>query len=412
VSASSSTSSRSPLSGRRVLLGVTGGVAAYKAAYLLRLLTTSGATVQVVMTRGARQFVGEATFAALSGRPVRTDVFEEPEHVVHVRMAHEADVAVVAPATANIIAKLAFGIADDMLTSTLLEARCPLVIAPAMHTGMYENEATQTNIRELQRRGATFAGPVSGSLAAGDEGPGRMSEPEEILAAVEAVLSVGRDLAGRRILVTAGPTHEPIDPVRFIGNRSSGKMGYAIAEEARARGADVVLVSGPVSLPVPDGVQVVRVQTAQELRDAVMAEAGRVDAVVKAAAVADFRPVEQADRKLKKESGIPQIHLEPTPDVLRELGELQERPVLVGFAAETNDLEEAGRRKLTEKHLDLIVVNQVGREGTGFGSDTNDAMILSATGDDQPLESWTKRELANAILDRVAKLLSPSPADG
>jgi phosphopantothenoylcysteine decarboxylase / phosphopantothenate---cysteine ligase len=406
VSASSSTSSRSPLAGRRVLLGVTGGIAAYKAAYLLRLLTQAGATVKVVMTRGATKFVGEATFAALSGRPVRTDVFEDPSQVVHVKMAHEADVAVVAPATANVIAKLAFGIADDMLTSTLLEARCPIVMAPAMHTGMYENDATQTNIRELERRGATFVGPVSGSLAAGDEGPGRMAEPEEILAAVEAVLSEGRDLAGRRILVTAGPTHEPIDPVRFIGNRSSGKMGYAIAEEARARGADVVLVSGPVSLPEPDGMRVVRVETAQEMRDAVMAEAGEVDAVVKAAAVADFRPAEQADQKLKKESGIPEIHLEQTPDVLRELGELSERPVLVGFAAETNDLEQAGRRKLEEKHLDLIVVNQVGREGTGFGSDTNDAMILSATGDEQPLRSWTKRELANAILDRVSKLVA------
>jgi phosphopantothenoylcysteine decarboxylase/phosphopantothenate--cysteine ligase len=406
VSASSSTRDRSPLAGRRVLLGVTGGIAAYKAAYLLRLLTSAGATVQVVMTRGATHFVGEATFAALSGRPVRTDVFEDPSRVVHVRMAHQADIAVVAPATANVIAKLAFGIADDMLTSTLLEARCPFVLAPAMHTGMYENEATQTNIRELERRGATFVGPVSGSLAAGDEGPGRMAEPEEILAAMEAVLSEGRDLAGRRILVTAGPTHEPIDPIRFIGNRSSGKMGYAIAEEARARGADVVLVRGPVSLPEPDGMRVVRVETAQEMRDAVMAEAGEVDAVVKAAAVADFRPSEQADHKLKKESGIPEIRLERTPDVLRELGELPERPVLVGFAAETNDLEEAGRRKLTEKRLDLIVVNQVGREGTGFGSDTNDAMILSATGDDQPLRSWTKRELANAILDRVAKLVT------
>jgi phosphopantothenoylcysteine decarboxylase/phosphopantothenate--cysteine ligase len=406
VSASSSTRDRSPLAGRRVLLGVTGGIAAYKAAYLLRLLTSAGATVQVVMTRGATHFVGEATFAALSGRPVRTDVFEDPSRVVHVRMAHEADVAVVAPATANVIAKLAFGIADDMLTSTLLEARCPFVLAPAMHTGMYENEATQTNIRELERRGATFVGPVSGSLAAGDEGPGRMAEPEEILAAMEAVLSEGRDLAGRRILVTAGPTHEPIDPVRFIGNRSSGKMGYAIAEEARARGADVVLVRGPVSLPEPDGMRVVRVETAQEMRDAVMAEAGEVDAVIKAAAVADFRPSEQADHKLKKESGIPEIRLERTPDVLRELGDLPERPVLVGFAAETNDLEEAGRRKLTEKRLDLIVVNEVGREGTGFGSDTNDAMILSATGDDQPLRSWTKRELANAILDRVAKLVT------
>jgi phosphopantothenoylcysteine decarboxylase/phosphopantothenate--cysteine ligase len=399
----------SVLKERRVLLGVTGGIAAYKSCILTRLLRQAGAAVQVIMTQGATRFVGEATFAALSGHPVRTDVFEDPEQVVHVRMAHEADLAVVAPATANVIAKLAFGIADDMLTSTLLEAGCPLVVAPAMHTGMYENEATQANIRELQRRGVEFVGPATGSLAAGDEGLGRMSEPEDILARLEEVLSRGRDLAGRRILVTAGPTHESIDPVRFIGNRSSGKMGYAIAEEARARGADVVLVAGPVSLPDPDGLRVVRVETAQEMRDAVMAELPRIDGVVKAAAVADFRPTEHASRKLKKESGVPEIHLEPTPDVLRELGERQDRPVLVGFAAETDDLEPAGRRKLAEKHLDLIVVNEVGREGTGFGSETNDAMILSATGDDVPMRPWTKRELAGAILDRVVKLLNGTP---
>jgi len=388
------------------LLGVTGGIAAYKAAILTSAMRHAGADVQVVMTAGATKFVGEATFAALSGKPVRTDVFEDPDRVLHVRMAHEADVVVIAPATANVIAKLAFGIADDLLTSTMLEVRCPVVIAPAMHTGMYENEATQANIRELQRRGAEFVGPVSGSLAAGDEGIGRMAEPQEILDRIEEVLARGHDLAGRRILVTAGPTHEPIDPVRFVGNRSSGRMGYAIAEEASARGADVVLVSGPVSLPDPDGVRVIRVETAQEMRDAVMAQAAEADAVVKAAAVADFRPAQQADRKIKKDSGVPEIHLEPTPDVLRELGALPHRPVLVGFAAETNDLETAGRRKLTEKHLDLIVVNEVGREGTGFGSETNDAMILAATGEDTPLRTWTKRELAGAILDRLSKLVA------
>jgi phosphopantothenoylcysteine decarboxylase / phosphopantothenate---cysteine ligase len=401
-----SASSRSILSGRRVLLGVTGGIAAYKAAILTSKLRHAGADVQVVMTHGATKFVGEATFSALSGKPARSDVFEDAEQVVHVRMAHEADVAIVAPATANVIAKLAFGIADDLLTSTLLEARCPIVIAPAMHTGMYEHEATQANIRELERRGLEFVGPTMGSLAAGDEGLGRMSEPEEIMARVEEVLGRGHDLAGRRILVTAGPTHEPIDPVRFIGNRSSGRMGYAIAEGARARGADVVLVSGPVALPDPDGVRVVRVETAEEMRDAVMAEVPTVDAVVMAAAVADFRPADRAAQKIKKEWGVPEIDLEPTPDVLRELGALEDTPVLVGFGAETNDLEAAGRRKLTEKHLDLIVVNEVGREGTGFGSETNDAMILSATGDDVPLRTWTKRELAAAILDRLSKLLA------
>jgi phosphopantothenoylcysteine decarboxylase/phosphopantothenate--cysteine ligase len=274
-----------------------------------------------------------------------------------------------------------------------------------MHTGMYENEATQANIRELQRRGVEFVGPVSGSLAAGDEGLGRMSEPAEILVRIEEVLARGRDLAGRRILVTAGPTHEPIDPVRFVGNRSSGRMGYLIAEEARARGADVVLVSGPVALPDPDGVRVIRVETAQEVRDAVFGELEGVDAVVMAAAVADFRPAERAERKIKKESGVPEIALERTPDVLRELGALSTKPVLAGFAAETNDLEAAGRRKLAGKHLDLIVVNEVGREGTGFGSETNDAMILSTTGEDTPMQTWTKRQLATALLDRLSKLL-------
>jgi phosphopantothenoylcysteine decarboxylase/phosphopantothenate--cysteine ligase len=337
---------------------------------------------------------------------VYTGVFEHPELVLHVRLAHDADVAVVAPATANVIAKMALGIADDLLTSTMLEVRCPVVVAPAMHTGMFENPATQENIRLLSGRGVEVVGPGIGSLAAGDEGPGRMAEPEDIADAVQAVLSEGRDLAGRRVVVTAGPTYEPIDPVRFVGNRSSGRMGFAIAEEARARGAEVVLVRGPVSLPDPPGIRVVRVESAQEMRDAVFADLQTTDAVVKAAAVADFRPARTASAKLKKEAGPPSIELVPTPDILRELGQRPDRPVLVGFAAETGDLQTAGRKKLTEKGLDVVVVNVVGREGTGFGSETNDAMILSADGDDVPLRTWTKAELARAICDRLAKLLT------
>jgi phosphopantothenoylcysteine decarboxylase/phosphopantothenate--cysteine ligase len=394
------------LAGRRVLLGVTGGIAAYKAVVLARLLLKAGAEVQVVMTQAAARFVGPDTFTALTGRKARTDVFDEPERVLHVHLAHEADVAVVAPATANVIARLALGLADDMVTSTLLESRCPLVIAPAMHTGMYEHPATQEHLGTLAERGAVMVGPATGSLAAGDEGLGRMSEPEDIFAAVQAALGRERDLAGRTVVVTAGPTQEPIDPVRFIGNHSSGRMGYAIARELGSRGAEVVLVSGPVQLPEPPGVRVVRVRTAEEMRDAVLAEADGADAVVKAAAVADWRPAEVAGEKLKKDAGAPRFELVPTPDILAELGRHKGNRVLVGFAAETGDLEAAGRRKLQSKGLDLVVVNQVGRPGTGFGSETNDAMILSAAGDDEPLRSWTKPELAAAIADRLAKLFA------
>jgi len=394
------------LRGRRILLGVTGGIAAYKACYLTRLLTQAGATVQVVMTPSATRFVGPDTFAALSGRRAYTELWDEPGSVLHVRLAHQADVAVVAPATANVIAKLARGIADDLLTSTLLEARCPLVVAPAMHTGMWDHPATQANVRTLEERGGLIVGPAIGPLAAGDEGTGRMAEPEEILAAIDDVASRGRDLAGWRIVVTAGPTWEPIDAVRFVGNRSTGRMGFAVATEADARGADVTLVVGPGTVEPPEGLRVVPVGTADEMRDAVLEAARDADAVVMAAAVADFRPKDAAPGKLKKEGGPPQLSLVPTSDILAELGESKGDRVLVGFAAETDDLESRGRDKLLAKHLDLVVVNRVGAEGTGFGSDTNEAAILSIRGDDEPLRRWTKRELAAAICDRLPKLRS------
>jgi phosphopantothenoylcysteine decarboxylase/phosphopantothenate--cysteine ligase len=395
----------SPLAGRRVLLGVTGGIAAYKSAYLARLLRERGAEVQVVMSPAATRFVGPDTFSALTGKPVHSDIFERTDVVLHIRLAHQADAAVVAPATANMLAKLTWGIADDLLTSTLLEFGGPLVVAPAMHSGMHEHPATRGNLETLRERGVVVVGPVQGALAAGDRGMGRMAEPEDIATALEEALSAGRDLAGRRVLVTAGPTHEPIDAVRFLGNRSSGKMGWAIADEAQRRGAAVTLVSGPTHLPDPAGVEVVRVETAEEMRDAVLSRFDEADAVVKAAAVADFRPKEHVEGKIKKEGGTPDIHLEPTPDILRELGERKGDRVLVGFAAETEDLEGAGRQKLREKHLDLIVVNQVGEPGTGFDSDTNRASILSAAGDDVPFREWTKRELAAAICDRLVALL-------
>jgi phosphopantothenoylcysteine decarboxylase/phosphopantothenate--cysteine ligase len=399
----------SPLAGRLVLLGVTGGIAAYKAVLLLRLLRERGADVQVVMTPAATRFVGPNTFAALTGREVHSDVFEHTEEVLHVRLAREADVGVVAPATANLLAKLSLGLADDLLSSTLLEFRGPLVVAPAMHSGMWGHPATIHNVDRLVGWGVEVIGPADGPLAAGDEGMGRMAEPTEIASAAERLVSRrGGDLAGRRIVVTAGPTFEPIDAVRFVGNRSSGKMGYLLADESARRGALVTLVSGPTHLSGPPGVEVVRVETAEEMRDAVVVRFDRADAVIKAAAVADWRPKEAADQKLKKEAGPPDILLEPTPDILRELGEGKGRKVLVGFAAETGDLEEAGRRKLREKNLDLIVVNEVGAPGTGFDADSNRALILAAGGDDVRLREWTKRELARTICDRLAALFAKS----
>ncbi|HEX9410344.1 MAG TPA: bifunctional phosphopantothenoylcysteine decarboxylase/phosphopantothenate--cysteine ligase CoaBC [Actinomycetota bacterium] len=395
---------------RHVLLGVTGGIAAYKAAHLVRLLTQSGAEVQVVMTPAALRFVGAETFAALSRRPVYSDVFEQPEAVLHVRLAREADVAVVAPATANLLARLAHGLADDLLTSTLLEATCPLVLAPAMHSGMWNHAATRQNVRTLVERGVVMVGPAEGPLAAGDEGAGRMSEPEEILAAVARELGAIQDLKGHRVVVTAGPTHEPIDPVRFLANRSTGKMGFAVAREAARRGAEVTLVTGPVSLPDLRGVQVVRVETAGEMAAAVTDRYPRADAVVMAAAVADWRPRSPSPEKLKKESGPPSLALEPATDILATLGKRKERQVLVGFAAETGHFEHEARRKLAEKNLDLIVVNEVGRPGTGFGSDTNRAAILAREGDDTPLREWNKPDLARAICDRLVSLLSTSRA--
>jgi phosphopantothenoylcysteine decarboxylase/phosphopantothenate--cysteine ligase len=386
---------------------VTGGIAAYKAALVARLLETAGADVSVVLTENATRFIGPDTFAALTGEPVHGSLWERPGEVLHVRLAHDADVAVVAPATANVLAKLAHGLADDLLTATLLEATCPLVVAPAMHSGMWEHPATQDNVSTLRERGARIVGPAPGPLAHGDEGIGRLAEPEDIVAAVRAALAP-QDLAGRRLLITAGPTHEPIDPVRFLGNRSTGKMGVAIAEAARARGADVTLVLGPGTVPPPPGVDVVRVETAEQLREAVVGRFDGTDAVVMAAAVADFRPKEVADDKLKKDAGVPELMLEPTPDILAELGERRSGQVLVGFAAETEEVETEGRRKLTAKRLDLLVSNRVGSEGTGFGADTNEAAIVAADGDDVPLASWTKHELAGALLDRVASLLDRS----
>jgi len=389
-----------------VLLGVTGGVAAYKAAYLARLLVAVDADVRAVLTSNASRFIGAETFSALTGNAAHGSLWEEPGSVLHVALARGSDVAIVAPATANVIARLAHGIADDLLTSTLLEATCPIVVAPAMHSGMWRHPATRANVETLVERGVRLVGPVEGALAAGDEGIGRMAEPEEVLRAAEAAVAGAGDLAGHRLVVTAGPTHEAIDPVRYIGNRSSGRMGVAVAIEAAARGADVHLVLGPGMVEPPPHVKTVRVETAEEMREAVLGEFEGSDAVVMAAAVSDFRPERAAEGKLKKGSGPPDVRLVQTPDILGELGAIKGDRVLVGFAAETENLEEGGRAKLAAKNLDFVVVNEVGRHGTGFGSETNDAMIISRSGGDEPLRTWTKRQLASAICDRLATLLA------
>ena len=400
--------SSEPLAGRRVLLGVSGGIAAYKAALVARLLRGAGADVSTVLTEAATRFVGPDTFSALTGEPAYTSLWERPGEVLHVKLAREADVAVVVPATANTIAKLAFGLADDLLSSTMLEVTCPVVVAPAMHSGMWEHAATRANIELLRSRGVVVVGPVTGPLAHGDEGVGRLAEPEDVMAAVRVTLA-RHDLAGRRVLITSGPTREPIDPVRYVGNRSTGKMGAALAAEAVARGAVVTVVLGPGAIE-PPGAEVVPVETAEEMRGAVLTRFDDTDAVVMAAAVADFRPKSVSEQKLKKDAGVPEVMLEPTPDILAELGERRKDQVLVGFAAETDDLERAGRGKLIAKHLDLVVMNRVGREGTGFGADASEAMLLGSAGDPEPLRTWTKRELATAVIDRIVTLL-PAPPD-
>ncbi|WP_433078190.1 bifunctional phosphopantothenoylcysteine decarboxylase/phosphopantothenate--cysteine ligase CoaBC [Dactylosporangium sp. CA-052675] len=399
-----------PAEGRpRVVLGVAGGIAAYKACELLRRLTESGHRVRVVPTAAALTFVGEATWAALSGQPVSADVWTGAHEVPHVRLGREADLLVVAPATADILAKAAHGLADDLLTNTLLTARCPVLFAPAMHTEMWEHPATQANVATLRARGAVVLEPAVGRLTGADTGKGRLPEPAEIFAAAVRLLRRGAgepDLAGRHIVVTAGGTREPIDPVRFIGNRSSGKQGYAIAGAAVARGARVTLIAANVTLPDPAGADVVRVETTEQLRVAAVTAAKGADAVIMAAAPADFRPARLSETKIKKVDGAaPTLELVTNPDIAAELGAAKpEGQVLVAFAAETADLERAvvaGHEKLLRKRADLIVVNEVGVDKT-FGAERNQAVILGADGSRDPLPELPKDELADRILDRVA----------
>jgi phosphopantothenoylcysteine decarboxylase/phosphopantothenate--cysteine ligase len=400
------------LQGKKILLCVTGGIAAYKIAYVARGLTQSGADVRVVMTSSAERFIGAQTFASLTGNKVNANLFGEGPDVPHVELARGADLAIVAPATANSIAKLALGISDDLFSATMLTVSCPVLVAPAMHTEMWEHAATQTNVATLAARGVHLVGPVSGALSSGDEGPGRMSEPDEIVEAAAEILERAQDLLGRRLLVTAGGTQEPIDPVRFIGNRSSGLMGIEISRAAHERGAKVTLVIGPSNVPPPAGVDVIRVKTAEEMREAVFAHASDADAIVKAAAVADWKASSHADQKMKKAAGPPEITLVPTPDILAELGHTDgiRKPggILVGFAAETQPdpvaLAQLAQDKRESKGADLIVANDVSSPDSGFEVPTNRAVIAGPDGVTD-VGLVTKKALAEALIDRVAKLL-------
>jgi phosphopantothenoylcysteine decarboxylase/phosphopantothenate--cysteine ligase len=390
-----------------IVVGVTGGIGAYKACELVRALMRRGFRVKVVMTESATRFVTPLTFRTLTGEPVATSLWaDEPDaRVHHISLAEEADVVVLAPCTANVIAKLVHGRADDMLTTTVLATAAPLVIAPAMNVHMWRKEITQQNVRALEVRGCVIVAPTRGELACGDVGEGRLADVATIADAAEAEARRARDLAGVHVLVTAGPTHEPIDPVRFVGNRSSGKQGFAIAEEAARRGARVMLVSGPVSLSDPFGVEVVRVTTAEEMRTATLAAFGAADVVIASAAVSDFRPAQAAHEKIKKGSAVPQVPLERTPDILAEIGALNAgRAVLVGFAAETADVVGRAAEKLVAKGLDLVVANDVSGE-LGFGTDDN-RVTLVADGGVEPLPVLSKRAIAREILDRVAQRLA------
>ena len=390
---------------KTVLLGVTGCVAAYKACEVVRGLQKAGLRVKVVMTKNATEFINPGQFRALTREPVAVGTFDDApgDPIHHISLSKEADVFLIAPCTANVLGKIANGIADDLLTTTALATTAPIVLAPAMNVNMYENEATQQNMKTLAERGVRIVDAGSGYLACGDVGKGRLAEPADIVDAVLDVLEVSRDMTGKRVIVTAGPTVEPIDAVRFISNPSSGKMGFALAEAAADRGADVVLVTGPVNLDDPDDVKVVRVRTAQEMFDAVDAVFEDSDIAVFSAAVSDFRPEQVSDRKLKKGSdddALATIKLVENPDILATMGNKKRSgQYVIGFAAETENVVENARKKLENKHADMIVGNQVG-ESKGFGADENEAVLVTSDGETQ-LESMSKRALADRIFDEV-----------
>jgi phosphopantothenoylcysteine decarboxylase/phosphopantothenate--cysteine ligase len=395
------------LAGRRIVLGVSGGIAAYKAVEICRRLVDAGAHVMPVLTAGATRFVGPLTFSALASEPARTSLFDGPEPIPHTRLGQSCDLVVVAPATARVLGHYAAGISNDLLTATLLATRAPVLVAPAMHTEMWEHPAVQDNLSVLRRRGVHIVDPEAGRLAGGDVGAGRLADPERIVAAAAEILALRcGDLAGCRVLVTAGGTREAIDPVRFIGNRSSGKMGYAVAEAAARRGAQVVLVT-TVDRAAPPGVaEIVRVESAAEMADSVLDRFPDVDVVVMAAAVADFRPKASASEKIKKAAGPPELVLEPTTDILAELGRKKVTQYLVGFAAETERLVEQAAAKMAAKRVDLMVANDVTAPGSGFEVDTNRAVLIAPDGTARELPQMPKIQLADAIWDRVAPELN------
>jgi phosphopantothenoylcysteine decarboxylase/phosphopantothenate--cysteine ligase len=402
------------LDGRRIVVGVAGGIAAYKAAELVRALVKAGAEVHVIMTDAAQKFVTPLTLQALSQHPVATDTFDLTQEATigHIELADRAELLVIAPATADVIARLAHGLANDLLTTVALACRAPVLLAPAMNVNMWRHPATRANLRTLVERGVHTVGPDAGELACGWIGEGRMIEAGEIAAACARLLGP-RDWAGRRVVVTAGPTFEPIDPVRFIGNRSTGKMGFAIAARAARRGAEVTLVAGPTALPTPAGVTRVDVETARQMRDATLAALEGAAMVVMTAAVADYRPTATAPEKLKKEElgESPQVALTRNPDILAEVSLLEGRaPVVVGFAAETEDVERHAADKLRQKGCDLMVANDVSEEGSGFGTDTNRVVLLARDGSIERLPRMSKDEVAERILDRARTLLGPAEA--
>ena len=391
------------LKGKTIVLGVTGGIACFKAAALASMLVKQHANVQVIMTENATKFVTPLTFEQLTGRKALTDTFDRnfQHSVEHIAVADRADLVLIAPATANIIAKLAHGLADDMLTTTVLACDCPKAIAPAMNTKMYENPVTQDNLAVLRRYGWEVAEPASGHLACGTEGKGRLPEPEELLELCLHAIAREKDLRGKRVLVTAGPTREALDPVRYLTNRSSGRMGYAIAKAAARRGAEVTLVSGPTALPRPGYMEIVDVESAREMFDAVTSRAPEMDIIIKAAAVADYRPADVAEDKIKKKDGDLSIPLERTRDILGTLGQRKrEGQFLCGFSMETRDLIENSRKKLTKKNLDMVAANNVKVEGAGFGVETNVLTLITAEGEKE-LPLMSKDAAADALLDAI-----------
>ena len=391
------------LQDKNIILGVTGSISVYKAIDLASKLVQAKAVVDVVMTEAATEFVKPVSFGSLTKRPVITEMFPDKTdyNIAHISLSDRADLVVICPATANTIAKLANGIADDMLSCTVLATEAPVIVAPAMNYRMYRNEVTQQNIDKLKNRGFVFVGPATGRLASGAVGQGRLTEISNVLGAVKQVLGKSGDLAGKKVVVTAGGTQEPIDPVRRVSNRSSGKMGYALAEAARDRGAGVVLVSAPASLPAPYGVELVSIETAQQMHDAVAKAVAGADALIMAAAVADYRPKDIADSKIKKSSDSLNIEMEKTADILSDV----DVSIKVGFAAESDDLENNAKEKLAKKNLDLIVANDITAKDSGFDADTNEVMIIDRSGQKEKLPLMPKIEVAHKILDRVAVLV-------